>query len=82
MADTASHLTHSFGRFILTHFLLNFSQTTPWRLLSLTSAFKHQITIILINKRSPKECTLQSARKIPSEGCVEEIPSSNEGDLS
>ena len=64
MADAASHLTHSFGRFFLTHFLPNFSQTTPWRLLSLTSAFKHQITIILINKRSPKECTLQSARKI------------------
>ena len=64
MADAASHLTHIFGRLFLTHFLLNFSQTTPWRLLSLTSAFKHQITIILINKRSPKECILESARNI------------------
>ena len=68
MEDATSRLTHISVYLFLTHSRLNLPQTMPLRSLRLPSAFKQKLTTMLINKRSPKECSLQSARKIPAPG--------------
>ena len=68
MEDAASCLKNIYNFLFLKHYYLHPPKTTPWRLLRLTSNFRHHLTTMILNKHSLKKCTIKSARKIPVTG--------------
>ena len=66
MAGADSCITHLFNWIFLMNFRHHFLQNKPCRFLHLPSAFRQQLTDILLNKRFPNVCLNWSTRKTPS----------------
>ena len=68
MVDAASRLTHLPDRKFLSHFRTNFQMSKPWRLITLPSAYRRNLTTMINNKESPIFYLQPCSRSKPQPG--------------
>ena len=68
IVDAASRLIHLPDQKFISHFCTHFLESKPWRLLPLPPGCKHQLTIMLHNKKSTRSSLPPCSKNIPPHG--------------